>query len=84
MFCKDRVFSEFRSLYAQRPAQSSVLCHSFVFDAEVAEYAYISCVARLHRNMLAQEGISERIPRLSAQIVNASLSTDPDCLHYVY
>ena len=61
MLCKDRVFKSFRSLYTQWPAQSSVLCRSFVFNAEVAKYACISRMAsRDHK--LAQKGIVELIP----------------------
>ena len=36
MLCKDRVFERFRSLYTQRPAQSSVLRRNLDFNAEVA------------------------------------------------
>jgi hypothetical protein len=68
VLCKDRVFKSFRSLYTQRPAQSSVLRRSFGFNAEVAEYVCISRMAsRDHK--LAQNGIVEHIPRLSAQFV---------------
>ncbi len=84
MLCKDRLFERFRSLYTQRPTQSSVLRRRLVFNAEEAEYACIRRVASRDHNMLAQEGIVERIPGLSAQFVIKSLSTDPDCLHYNY
>ena len=84
MLCKDRVFETFRSLYTQRPTQSSVLRRSLGFNAEVAEYARISRIASRDHNMLAQVGIVERIPGLSAQFEIKSLSTDPDCLHYKY
>ena len=84
MLCKDRVIKRFRSLYTQRPAQSSVLRRSLVFKAEVAEYTCISFMASSVHNMLAQEGegIFERIPGLSAQFVITSPSTDSDCLHH--
>ena len=62
MLCKDRVFETFRSLYTQRPTQSSVLRRIFGFNAEVTEYARISRIASCDHNMLAQEGIVERIP----------------------
>ena len=81
MLCKDRVFETFRSLYTQQLAQSSVLRRSFVFNAEVAEYACISRMASRDHNM-AQNGIVEQIPGLSAQFVITSPSTDPDCLHH--
>jgi hypothetical protein len=80
---KDRVFKRFRSLYTQRPAQSSVLCRSLVFNAEVAEHASISGMTSRDRNMLDQEWIAERIPEYSAQFVTKSPSTDPDYLHYI-
>jgi len=35
-------------------------------------------------DILAQEGIVERVPGLSAQFVIKSPSTDPTCLHYNY
>jgi len=82
VLCKDRVFETFRSLYTQRPTQSSVLRRSLGFNAEVAEYARISRIASREHNMLPQEGIVERIPGLSAQVVIKSPSTDPDCLQY--
>ena len=84
MFCKDRVFETFRSLYTQRPAQSRVLRRNLVFNAEVAEYACISRVASCDHNMLAQVGIGEHILGLSAQLVIKLSSTDPDYLHYNY
>ena len=84
MLCKDRVFETFRSLYTQRPTQSSVLRRIFGFNAEVTEYARISRIASCDHNMLAQEGIVERIPGLSAQFVIKSPSTDQDCLYYNY
>ena len=84
MLCKDRVFETFRSLYTQRPAQSRVLRRNLVFNAEVAEYACISRVASCDHNMLAQVGIVERIPGLSAQFEIKSSSIDPDCLYYNY
>jgi len=84
VLCKDRVFETFRSLYTQRPTQSSVLRRSLGFNAEVAEYASISRIAFRDHNMLAQVGIVERIPGLSAQFVIKSPSTDPDCSHYSY
>ncbi len=65
MLCKDRVFEPFRSLYTQRPTQSSVLRRSLGFNAEVAEYARISRIASRDHNLLAREGIVERIPGLS-------------------
>ncbi len=64
MLCKDRVFERFRSLYTQRPTQGSVLRCRLVFNAEEAEYACISRVASRDHNILAQEGIVERIPEL--------------------
>jgi hypothetical protein len=84
VFCKDRFIERFRSLYTQRPTQGSVLRRRLVFNAEVAEYAYISRVASRDHNMLAQEGINERIPGLTAQSVIKLSSTDPGCLHYNY
>ena len=84
MLCKDRVFESFRSLYAQRPTQSSVLRRRLGFNAEEAEYARIRRVASLDYNMLAQEGVVGRIAGLIAQFVIKSPSTDPDCLHYNY
>ena len=83
MLCKDRVFETFRSLYTQRPTQVSVMCRRSVFNAEVAEYASRSGITSRDRNMLAQEGIAERIPEFSAQFVIKSPSTDPDYLHYI-
>jgi hypothetical protein len=68
VLCKDRVNKSFRSLYTQRPAQSSVLRRSFGFNAEVAEYACISRLARCDHK-LAQNGIVEHIPGLSVQCV---------------
>jgi len=82
VLCKDRVFETFRSLYTQRPTQSSVLRRSLGFNAEVAEYASISRIAFRDHNMLAQVGIVERIPGLSAQFEIKSSSIDPDCLYY--
>ena len=84
MLCKDRVFETFRSLYTQRPTQSSVLRRSLDFNAEVAKYARISRNASSNHNMLAQEGIVERIPGLTAQSVIKLSSTDPDSLYYNY
>ena len=84
MLRKDRVFKRFRSLYTQRPTQSSVLRRIFGFNAEVTEYARISRIASCDHNMLAQEGIIACIPGLSAQFVIKSHSTDPDSLHYFY
>ncbi len=82
MLCKDRVFEPFRSLFAQRPTQSSVLRRSLGFSAEVTEYARISRIASRDHSMLAQEGIVERIPGLSARFVIKSPSTDPGRLSY--
>ena len=84
MLCKDRVFETFRSLYTQRPTQSSVLRRSLGFNADVAEYARISRITSRDHNMLAQEGIVERIPGLSAQFEIKSPSTDPNCMYYNY
>ena len=79
MLCKDRVFNSFRSLYRQRPAQSSVLRRSFVLNAEGAENGCISRMAsRDHK--LAQIRIAEHIPGFSAQFVITSPSTVLDCL----
>ena len=81
MLRKDRVLEALRSLCVQRPAQSSVLCRSFVFNAEVAKYACISRMAsRDHK--LVQKGIVEHIPGFSVQSVITSPSRDPDCLHH--
>jgi hypothetical protein len=52
------------------------------FNAEVAEYAQISRIGSRDLNMLAQEGIVERIPGFSAQFVITSPSTHPGCLLY--
>jgi hypothetical protein len=79
VLCKDRVFEPFRSLYTQRPTQSSVLRRSLDFNAEVAKYARISRNANRNHNMLAQEGNVERIPGLSAHCVIKAPSTNPDC-----
>ena len=84
MLCKDRVFERFRSLYTQRPTQGSVLRRRLAFNAEVAEYARISRVANRDHNMLAKEGIIERIPGLTARSEIKLSSTDPCCLHYNY
>jgi hypothetical protein len=84
VLCKDRVFERFRSLYTQRPTQSSVLRRRLVFNAEVAEYVCVSRMASRDHNILAQEGIVERIPGLSAHFVIKSPSTDPDSLYYNY
>jgi hypothetical protein len=84
VLCKDRLFETFRSLYTQRPTQSSVLRRSLGFNVEVTEYARISRIASRDHNMLAQEGIIERIPGFSVPIVIKSPSTDPDCKHYNY
>ncbi len=82
MLCKGRVFETFRSLFAQRPTQSSVLRRSMDFSAEVVEHAHISRIASRDLNMLAQEGIVECIPGLSARFVIKSPSTDPGRLSY--
>jgi hypothetical protein len=84
VLCKDRLIERFRSLYAQRPTQSSVLRRRLVFNAEVAENACISRVASRTHIMLAQEGIAECIPGLTAQFVIKLSSTNPGCLHYNY
>ena len=64
MLRKDRVLETLRSLYAQRPAQSSVLRRYTGFSAEeVAEHARINRTnASRDLNILVQEGIVERIP----------------------
>jgi len=78
---KDRVFKRFRSLFTQRPTYSSVLRPSLGFNAELVKYSRISGMAgRDHK--LAQKGIVELIPGLSALFVITSPSTDPECLHY--
>jgi len=61
---KDRVLETLRSLYAQRPAQSSVLRRYTGFSAEeIAEHARIDRTnASRDLNILVQEGIVERIP----------------------
>ena len=82
VLCKGRVFETFRSLCAQRPTQSSVLRRSISFKAEVAEHPHMGRIASSDLNMLAQEGIYERIPGLSAQFVIKSPSTDPGRLNY--
>ena len=84
VFYKDRVLEGFRSLYAQRPAQRGGLCRTFIFNAEVAEYACKGQIAGLDRSNLAQEGIEERIPRFSARSVNTSSAAYPTRLHYIY
>jgi len=84
VLCKDRVFETIRSLYTPRPTQSSVLRRNLGFNAEVAEYARISRIASRDHNMLAQVGIVERIPGLSAQFEIKSPSTDPNCMYYNY
>ena len=81
MLSKDRVFKRFRSLYTQRPTYSSVLRPSLGFNAELVKYARISGMAgRDHK--LAQKGIVEHIPGLSAQSVITTPSRDPECLHH--
>ena len=72
MFYKDRVFEGFRSLFAQRSAQSSALRRIFIFKAEEAGYACKSHIAICDHNWLAREEISDRIPGFSAQTVNTS------------
>ncbi len=64
MLRKDRVLETLRSLYAQRPAQSSVLRRYTGFSAEeIAEHARIDRTnASRDLNILVQEGIVERIP----------------------
>jgi hypothetical protein len=84
VLCKDRVFERFRSLYTQRPTQGSELRRRLVFNAEVAEYARISRMASRDHNILAHEGIFERISGLTAQSVIKLSSTDPGSLHYNY
>ncbi len=83
MFYEDRILEGFRSLYAQRPAQCSVVSRTFIFNAEVAEYAYKRCLAS-HHIVLAQEGIDERIPGVSARSINTSPAAYPTRLHYIY
>jgi hypothetical protein len=65
---KDRVFEALRSLCTQRPAQSSVLRRHTGFSAEeVAELAEVDRTnASRDRNLLAQEGMIERIPTYRA------------------
>jgi hypothetical protein len=82
VLCKGRVFQTFRSLYAQRPTRSSVLRRSIGFNAEVAEHAQISHIASSDLDMLAQEGVVERIPGLFAQFVIKLPSTEPGRLNY--
>ena len=65
MFYKDRVLRGFRSLYAQRPTQRSVLRRTFFFNAEVAVYAYKGYVVGQDYSNLVQRGIDERIPWFS-------------------
>ena len=84
MLCKDRVFERFRSLYTQRPTQGSELRRRLVFNAEEAEYACISRVASRDHNILAQEGIVERISVITAQSAIKLSSTDPGCSHCNY
>ena len=84
MFYKDRVLEGFRSLYAQRPSQRSVLRRTFIFNAEVAEYAYKGHIASHDHSNLAQEGIEERILRFSVPSVNTSPAAYPTRLHYIY
>jgi hypothetical protein len=84
VLCKDRVFETFRSLYTQRPSQSSVLRRSLGFNAEVSEHARISRITSRDHKMLGREGMIERIPRFSAHIVIKSPTTDPDSLQYNY
>ncbi len=82
MFYIDRLLEGFRSLYAQRPAQSSVLGRT-VYNAEEEEYAHICRIASKCHDNLAQNGISERIPGVSVQSVNTSTSAYP-ILNYIY
>lgn len=64
MLRKDRVLESLRSLCAQRPAQRGVLRRHAGFSAEeVAEHAHVDRTnASRDLNLLAQEGIVERIP----------------------
>jgi hypothetical protein len=82
VLCKDRLLKKIRSLYSQRPTQSSVLCRIFGFNVEVTEYAQISYIASRDNTMLAKEGITEHIPRFSAPFVIKSSSTDSNFLQY--
>ncbi len=77
MLRKDRVLETLRSLCAQRPAQSSVLRRHIGFSAEeVAEYAQVDRTnASRDLNLLAQEGIVERIPGRPVLFVIKRLST---------
>jgi hypothetical protein len=84
VLCKDRLFERFRSLYAQRPTQSSVLRRRLISNAEVAQDACIGHMVSCGHNMLAQAGIVQCIPGLTAQSVIKLSSTHPDCLHYNY
>jgi len=61
---KERVFEALRLLYAQRPAQNAVLRRHTGFSAEdVAEWAEVDRTnASRDLNLLAQEGMIERIP----------------------
>jgi hypothetical protein len=76
---KDRVFISFRSLYTQRPTQSSVLGRSLGFNAELLKYARISGITGCDHITLAHEGIVECIPGLCAQVVIKSPSKGPGC-----
>ena len=64
MHRKDQVFEALRSLCTQRPAQNSVLRRHTGFSAEeVAELAEVDRTnASRDLNLLAQEGMIERIP----------------------
>ena len=72
VFYKDRACEGFRSLCAQRSAQSSALRRTLIFNAEVAEYACKYHIAICDHHWLAREEISARIPGFSAQTVNTS------------
>ena len=84
MLCKDRLLKKIRSLYSQRPTQSSVLRRSIFFSDEEAKYVCISPMASHGHDILAQEGIVEHVPGLSAPFVFKSPSIDPTSLHYNY
>jgi hypothetical protein len=83
VLCNDQVFETFRSLYALRPAQSSVMRRRTGFNVEAAaEQAHIDRTkANYGLNLLVQDGNVEYFPGRSVQILIKAPSTDPGHLN---
>ena len=79
MLRKDRILEALRSMYAQRPAQSSALRRYAGFSAEdVADFTGVNRTnASRDLNLLAQEGKIERIPGRPVLFVVKIPSTQP-------